>query len=46
LLGQSEQTNVTDSDRGSILELIQEASANDALVEFLNTLSKEKLWRI
>jgi hypothetical protein len=33
LIGQSEQTNATNSDRGPILEPIQEASADDTLVE-------------
>jgi hypothetical protein len=33
LIGQSEQTNATDSDRGPILEPVQEALADDTLVE-------------
>jgi hypothetical protein len=33
LIDQSEQANVTVSDRGPILEPIQEASADDTLVE-------------
>jgi hypothetical protein len=33
LIGQSEQTNTTNSNRGPILELIQEASVDDTLVE-------------
>jgi hypothetical protein len=33
LIGQSEQTNSTDSDRGPILEPVQEALADDTLVE-------------
>jgi hypothetical protein len=32
LIGQSNQANVTDSDRGPILEPIQEASVDDTLV--------------
>jgi hypothetical protein len=33
LIGQSDQDNVTNSDRGPILDPIQEASADDTLVE-------------
>jgi hypothetical protein len=43
LIGQSEQTNVTDSDRGPILEPIQEASADDTLVESSEQARPDKI---
>jgi hypothetical protein len=42
LIGQSEQANVTDSDRGPVLEPIQEASADDTFVESSEQAESDK----
>jgi hypothetical protein len=43
LIGESEQTNVSDSDRGPILEPVQEASADDTLVESSEQAELDKI---